>query len=389
MTKYNTNSRTVELEVEDFGKCKWHVEAEKSVQYTVLESYKLFDIENRDILLGHLNSRRFIIIDEQVNIRYGQRIEEYFDHYNLECRFLPLEVSEQTKTIQTVLQLVEELDNFGLLRRNEPIIAIGGGVLLDIVGLVASLYRRGVPYIRVPTTLMALIDAGIGVKTGVNFHTHKNRIGTYHAPQITFIDKNFLKTLDQRHICNGLAEILKIGIVKDRTLFNLLEKYSTELITSKFQNPKISDVILQRSIGGMLEELEPNLWEQQLYRLMDFGHSFSPKLEMSAIPKLLHGEAVAVDMAFSTVLAAERNLISTTDRDRILRLTRLLKLPTTHKLFTPSLLFDSMHEIIKHRDGLQRLPLPIGIGQADFFNDLTEQEIEAASDTLQKLKENE
>jgi 2-epi-5-epi-valiolone synthase len=384
----NQNAKTIDREFKNVERYKRKVRAEQPVRYTVLESYNLFDLENRDILPKRSNSRRFIIIDDQVEKLYGDRISEYFDYYKVECRILPLQISEQTKTIDTVLQVVKELDEFGLLRRNEPIIGIGGGVLLDIVGLVASLYRRGVPYIRVPTTLIALIDAGIGVKTGVNFQKHKNRIGTYHAPLITFIDKNFVKTLDNRHVCNGLAEILKIGIIKDRELFELLEIHGTQLITKKFQNIDVADVVIRRAIQGMLDELEPNLWEHQLYRLMDFGHSFSPMLEMNAIPKLLHGEAVALDMSFSTVLAAERSLLSVKDRDRILDLTRLLGLPTAHQLCIPSLLSESLQEIVKHRDGLQRIPLPTSIGRSGFFDDLTSLEIEATSHKLQQLQEN-
>lgn len=120
-------------------------------------------------------------------------------------------------------------------RRKEPIIAIGGGVCLDVAGLAANLYRRNTPLIKIPTTVMAAVDASIGIKTAVNFHGRKNKMGTYCAPLAVFIDKTFLKTLGDRHLSNGSAEILKMACIKDRELFELLEKHSAELIQTKFQ----------------------------------------------------------------------------------------------------------------------------------------------------------
>ena len=120
-------------------------------------------------------------------------------------------------------------------RRKEPIIAIGGGVCLDVAGLAANLYRRNTPLIKIPTTVMAAVDASIGIKTAVNFHGRKNKMGTYCAPLAVFIDKTFLKTLGDRHLSNGSAEILKMACIKDRELFELMEQHSAELIQTKFQ----------------------------------------------------------------------------------------------------------------------------------------------------------
>ena len=122
-----------------------------------------------------------------------------------------------------------------LCRRKEPIIAIGGGVCLDVAGLAANLYRRNTPLIKVPTTVMAAVDASIGIKTAVNFHGRKNKMGTYAAPLAVFIDKTFLNTLGDRHLSNGSAEILKMACIKDAELFELLEKHSAEVIKTKFQ----------------------------------------------------------------------------------------------------------------------------------------------------------
>lgn len=370
--------------------CEWSVNSQLPVNYKVIECNNLFAFENREILLTNNNRqnvacRRFVVIDDQVERFYGHQIRDYFSHHNIMCRFLVLSISEQTKTIAEVLHVVDELTAFGLLRRYEPIIAIGGGVLLDIVGFAASIFRRGVPFIRVPTTLVGLIDAGIGVKTGVNVQAHKNRLGTYYAPLATFLDRSFLKTLDIRHIRNGLAEILKVAVVRDEKLFELLEDYGSALLKEKFQTGEVATLVLRRAVQGMLEELEPNLWEHNLNRLMDFGHSLSPTIEMESLPHLLHGEAVSIDMAFSLVLANKRGLLTISARDRVLNLMKTLDLPIIHESCDPATLYQALQDTIKHRDGLQRLPLPIGIGSARFFNDISFQEVVEAFLELQEL----
>jgi 3-dehydroquinate synthase len=284
--------------------------------------------------------------------------------------------------MDSVFRVAEQLDRFGLTRRAEPVVAVGGGVLTDIVGLACSLYRRSTPFVRVPTTLIGLVDAGVGAKTGVNFGPHKNRLGTYHPAVETLLDPSFLATLDQRHLSNGLAEILKVALIKDRDLFDLLDRHGPGLVANRFQQPGIAGPVLSRAVHGMLQELQPNLWEHELSRSMDYGHSFSPTLEMRALPELLHGEAVSVDMALTTVVARRRGLLDAAECGRVLGLMRRLGLPIWHRLMEPELLHDALADTVRHRDGRQRLPLPVGIGAGCFVDDLTTEELTRASHDL-------
>ncbi len=296
-----------------------------------------------------------------------------------------MEVSEEYKSPETLFIILKKVEEFNPLRRKEPIIGIGGGVLLDMVGLASNLYRRGIPYIRIPTTLIGLIDAGIGVKTGINFGNHKNRLGTYYHPLITYIDPTFLSTLDSRHISNGLGEILKMGLIKDESLFNLLEQNGQSLVINKLQNFEVSRVIIDKAIAGMLAELEPNLWESILERLVDFGHTFSGALEMKALPDLLHGEAVTIDMALVSVLANQRKMLTEKELDRILSVMRAMNLPIFHPICNPDLLVAGLLDSASHRDGLQRFPIPIGIGKATFVNNIAAEELVIACNTLKNL----
>ncbi|XVV02583.1 sedoheptulose 7-phosphate cyclase [Actinosynnema sp. CA-248983] len=330
-----------------------------------------------------VTSRRFVVVDATVDRLHGARIRAYLAHHGITDEPMVLPVSEELKTMATVGLVADALGAFGI-DRHQPIIAIGGGVLLDVVGVVAGLYRRGTPYIRVPTTLVGLVDAGVGAKTAVNHGDHKNLFGAYHPPLAALLDRTLLATLDERHVVNGLAEVLKIALVRDRELFELIAQHGADLVRDRFRTGGAE--VLDRAVDGMLCELADNLWEHRLDRLVDFGHSISPVLEMKALPELLHGEAVAVDMALFTVVAARRGLLEPAERDRILDVLRATGLPVSHELLGPALLREGLAATTRHRGGRQRLPLPTGIGSAVFCDDVTEGELAVAAKELGELR---
>jgi 3-dehydroquinate synthase len=273
-------------------------------------------------------SRRLVVVDANVHHRYGVRLSKYFNARGIEHAFCVIDAHERAKTMDSVFEVVSSMDRFGLARRQEPVIAVGGGVLTDVVGLATSLYRRSTPYVKVPTTLIGMVDAGIGAKTGVNFERHKNRLGSYHPSLVALIDPEFLATLSTRHIRNGFAEVLKIALIKD---------------------------------------------------------SFSPAMEMEALPELLHGEAVSVDMALTTLIAHHRGLVSAADVKYIWRVMDQLDLPRWHPVCTPDLLARALDDTVRHRDGRQLLPLPVGVGSACFVDDVSRSELARACAELQQL----
>jgi 3-dehydroquinate synthase len=364
----------------------WTVSTALPVTYEVSFTPRILDPANPALAnAGASPGRRLVVVEATVNELYGERIHRYFQARDLDYRLFALPANEQLKTMESVFRVAEQMDRFGVNRRGEPVIAIGGGVLMDVVGLACSLYRRSTPFVRVPTTLIGLVDAGVGAKTGVNFGTHKNRLGTYHPATATLLDPAFLATLDRRHLSNGMAEILKIALIKDRRLFELLDRYGEGLVAERFQGATPCAELLTRAVHGMLEELQPNLWEHRLERSMDYGHSFSPTVEMRALPELLHGEAVCLDMALTTVLATRRGLVRPAERDRVFGLMRRLGLPVWHRLMEPATLADALGDTIRHRDGRQRFPLPVGIGDGIFVDDLTGDEIAEAAHELKEL----
>jgi 3-dehydroquinate synthetase len=282
------------------------------------------------------------------------------------------------------------------LRRREPFLAIGGGVVLDIAGMAACMYRRGVPFVRVPTTLLAIVDASVGVKNGVDYccaavdETYKNRVGSFYAPSSCLLDSSFIATQDRRNVSNGFGEILKLALVRSTDLFELLETHGANLVEDRFApSQSVPDGVGQRvidlSIQIMLEELGPNLWESTLERCVDYGHTFSKLLEMVPGVDIMHGEAVNIDGFFCCLLSYLRGFISMEIVERVFQCMQSLSLPTTSSLLTSKLAWQSCKDAVEHRNGAQRIPLLTDIGESVCVSDITPEEIDRALDLLQKF----
>lgn len=376
---------------------RWTIRTQLPIAYEIVETPGLLDPANPELLSlpggGTSTETRLVVLDHTVSDLYGERVRAYFDANRVPVAYLTMPGDEQSKSIGNVLDVITKLNEVGTNRLSSPPIVIGGGVLADVVGLAASLYRRGIPYIRVPTTLLGQVDVSVAAKTGINFGGYRNRLGSYSPPPRTLIDREFLATVPHRQIRNGMGEILKMSLIKDLRLFELLEAYGADLIGARFQEADpaappagVAGEVIGRAIAGMAEELQPNLWEKDLRRSVDYGHSFSPLVEMRALPELLHGEAVAMDCVFSAVLAAQRGLIDGADLARITDVTVGLGLRPSHPLFCDvDLLTEALADTVRHRDGQQNLPVLTGIGSVCFLNDLTVSEIAAAADHMGTL----
>ncbi len=195
-------------------------------------------------------------------------------------------------------------------------------------------------------------------------------------------NQSFLRTLPRRHILNGVCEVIKLAVIKDAGLFHLLETYGAESVDVHFQNDE-GGTILDRAIEGMLQELEPNLFEEDLERTVDFGHTFSYGLETRHESDLLHGEAVLLDICLSILIAKSRNLLTDEETTRIFQLIERLGITLDISILDPHQLWQSLEERTYHRNGLQRVPMPQGIGGCIFLNDINFNEIEHAIKTLE------
>merc|ERR1719232_495385 len=335
--------------------------------------------------------RRLVVVDETVHKFYGAKISNYFESRSVAHKVLVLPMVEEEKSVEMMLKVAKAMKDFNIDRRTEPVLAIGGGVCLDVVGLAASMFRRRTPYIRVPTTALAYVDASVGAKNGCNFSGSKNRLGPYVPPVAALLDSSFFKTQQRHEVSNSLGEMAKMAIMKSEELFHLLEKHGHGLIEHRFAPQAASDNVparvLRLSIGTMLEELAPNLWEHSLDRLVDFGHVVGQNLEMSALgteDELMHGEAVACDMAYMSVLSNILGFITTEQRDRILNMLRGCEVPVYSPFFTWGFFKEALADRVQNSMG-QRLPMPVGIGKAKIVNNVSDAEFERAFVQWQEL----
>lgn len=275
---------------------------------------------------------------------------------------------ETRKTLETVQHVCAAATNYRL-GRDDILIAFGGGVCSDIVTLAASMIRRGIGHIRVPTTLVGQMDAGIGIKGGVNFHKKKNRLGCFHPPDAVLVDPSFLATLERSQILQGLAEIVKVALISDPVLFKQIQTHAATLVSSRFQEPKlVPQQVLMRAIDGTLAELRNNPFEDQTKeRLLDLGHTFSPSLEEATGFTLSHGEAVAIDIALTCMIAAELDFMAAGDANTVITLLQDIGLPISSPLLSLELCREAICHAVAHRAGALNLVVPTSIGTASFL----------------------
>ena len=300
--------------------------------------------------------------------------------------YLVLDVREETKSIDLVEKVCAAALSHGLSRRG-LLIAFGGGVCSDIVTMAASLTRRGIAHLRVPTTLIGQIDAGIGLKGAVNFCGRKSFLGCYHPAERVLIDPSFLTSLPRKFLVAGIAEAVKMGVVRDASLFEMLERWAPALVRTGFDEPRAEGrEVLRRSIWAMFEELRQNPYEDQTYeRLVDFGHTFSPALESALAFGIQHGEAVAIDIALSSAIARTLGIIPADLCERILGALRGASLPIFAPRLDLKLCREGLVEAARHRGGTMNLVVPAGIGRAVFLKQQADVPDGVLADSLASL----
>ena len=365
--------------------CAFHIEGYEKIDFSLLYVNGAFKIGNPEIAESYAPFRRcLMVIDQTVYGLYRQQIDQYFAHYQIDLTVFQVSIKEPEKTLRTFEKIVDAFADFGLVRK-EPVLVVGGGLTTDVAGFACSAYRRKTNYIRVPTSLIGLIDASVAIKVAVNHGKLKNRLGAYHASQKVILDFSFLGTLPIDQIRNGMAELIKIAVVGNQEIFELLEEHGAALLHSRFGylngTPELQAVghrLTYKAIQAMLELEVPNLHELDLDRVIAYGHTWSPTLELTPEPPMLHGHSVNIDMAFTATIAQLRGYISVEDRNRILGLMSRLGLAIDSPYLTPELLWKATEAITRTRDGLQRAAAPRPIGQCVFMNDLTRSELDKA-----------
>jgi 3-dehydroquinate synthetase len=357
--------------------------------FNVEQTQGIFNLDNMAIAKYCRGRKCIVCISPRIKKLYFTEIQTYFSRHFPDASYQIEEIrtGEANKNLETVEKVCELSKAFSLDRRG-LLIAIGGGILMDIVGFAASMYKRKIDYLRIPTTLLGQIDAGIGIKTGVNFKGSKNFIGSFYPPIGVINDIELLKSLDKTDILCGLSEIIKMAIIVDQSLFQKIEDHHRLLIDSNFQ----FDVLLGKEVNHlailrMLEQLTTNFYEKDLERLVDFGHSFSPFIEQYSNFSIPHGIAVAMDMAISTEIAYLTGKIGESDRVRVYKLLLSIGLNIfDESTYHANLMWKSLNDIVLHRGGDLNLVIPFGIGQSGFIKKIEEINITILDRAINNLK---
>lgn len=281
----------------------------------------------------------------------------FVDHYlgSSAYHHLSIEPGELSKDISTVSMIYASLLEFGC-DRNTLLINLGGGVVTDVGGFVASTYKRGIRSINVPTTHLAMVDAAIGGKNGVNFDGLKNQIGTFHLPQAVLIDPVFLKTLDKRELKSGWMETIKHGLIADR-------EFWTEIKTLEPDQAALSKEIILKSAQIKERIAEEDVEDRGIRQSLNFGHTIGHAIETES--DLLHGEAVAIGTLAETFISFRSKALSQDELFEICSYILSIAMSLTFRDIDTEQLLKKMRHDKKNENGRLKFALISQIGRAE------------------------
>jgi 3-dehydroquinate synthase len=299
------------------------------------------------------SARVALITDDQVGPLYAARVAESF---GARASIFTLPAGEEHKTRQTWARITDEMLEKEL-GRDTIVVALGGGVVGDVAGFVAATFMRGVPVVQVPTTLLAMVDASVGGKTGVDTRHGKNLVGAFHNPAAVVIDPMVLATLPERHARAGFAEILKHGVIADARHFSDATRFHRE----KSDTPGITGLI-RASVDIKSTVVARDEREAGLRKVLNFGHTIGHAIEAACNYQLLHGECVAIGMVIEARIAERIGVATKGTAESILEACKLAELPVALPDAGPDDIVRFMKADKKARGGRVECALPAKVG---------------------------
>lgn len=303
-----------------------------------------------------------VITNRGVRRLYGRRLEASLRKSGCTVRFELVPDSEKAKSSSTALKLISSIATYDK-RRSVFIIALGGGVIGDLAGFVAATYKRGIPYVQIPTTLLAQVDSAIGGKTAIDLKIAKNLVGAFYQPRIVISDISLTETLPARQIRNGLAEIIKYGVIKDARLFDFLEKNYADILS---RHKQALEFAVTRSSAIKARVVEHDEFDRTGARaVLNFGHTIGHAVEAASSYSSAydHGESVAIGMVVACDIALRLKTIDPISAERIRSLIGRVGLPTKIKGLGLARIYAALVHDKKFVGGRPRLVIPVSIGR--------------------------
>lgn len=331
-------------------------------------------IEKLPVILFNNNIEDiFLITDENVSNLYLDKILEILSEYKVISYIL--KPGEESKNIKTILQIYDELINNNF-QRDGVILSVGGGVIGDISGFVASTYMRGIDYIQIPTTLLSQVDSSIGGKVGIDYKGLKNIIGSFYFPRKTIIDIEFLNTLEEREIISGLGEVFKYGLIDDYNLFKFVNKNLSNILKKEV---KILNYIVEKSVNIKNKIVKLDKRDKNIRKKLNFGHTIGHGIEgLFNFKKYNHGEAVILGMLYESYISKEMDNINYSYFNEIYNTLTKLVNPIAFKDEEIEKIIDIMYHDKKNINNKIGFVLPIGKGEVDIFYNVNEKLIKEA-----------
>ncbi len=337
-----------------------HIKAYRNRSYSITIGSDLFPriaSETKRLTGAHTY---IIVTDSNVERLYGEPLLDSLRAEGLVARLISFPAGERYKTRETKAQVEDAMLKFKA-GRDSALIALGGGVVGDLAGFVAATYLRGIPYVQVPTTLVAAVDSSVGGKTAVDTPQGKNLIGAFHQPAAVFIDVSTIRTLPQQEVCGGLAEVIKYGVIKDASLFYYLEENISRVLEL---DTEAITYIIKRSCEIKGQVVEQDEREENLRKILNFGHTVGHAIENLFGYSMIHGEAISIGMAYEGRLALELGLWKEEELRRLTALIRKARLPLKPpQKVNPDELLEIMRLDKKSRKERIEMALPKAIGE--------------------------
>jgi 3-dehydroquinate synthase len=319
-----------------------------------------------------LKDKAVIITNPVVNRLYGKTVEKSLMEAGFQVTVLEVPDGEASKSLESAGKLYQQLAECGA-ERSTVILALGGGVIGDLVGFTASTYMRGVPLVQLPTTLLAQCDSSIGGKTAVNHGKLKNEIGAFYQPKMTIADTSTLKTLPQGELISGLGEVIKYAVIKDENFFTYLEKH-LDLIKALDDN--VLEEIVAKSAGIKAVIVESDEQDLGPRNILNFGHTVGHAVETVSDFQVAHGQGVSIGMAAAAKIGLELNLMSENNVNKLIKLLDKAGLMTRLPPIDIKQILIAMRYDKKVQSGKIRFILPRTIGEVIITDDVNPATVE-------------
>ncbi len=325
-----------------------------------------------------LPSRRIVVVSNStVSKLHAATLVQSLETAGYNSLIIEIPDGESRKTLETVQELYQKFLQHQVTRK-DTLLALGGGVTGDIVGFAAATFLRGIAFVQVPTTLLAMVDSSVGGKTGVDLEEGKNLVGAFKQPEAVLIDPSVLGTLPQTEFRSGLAEVIKHGIISDIDLFIDLE--NAELPLSNLEN------LLRQAVQVKIQIVQEDPFEHDRRAVLNLGHTFAHAIELVSKYQIRHGEAVALGLIAAANLAHDLQLCDGNLAQRISNLLNKFQLPTSFSDFSPDSIYDAMLHDKKKQDYHLRFILPKALGNVAIFEVKSKEAILKAIESITKNK---